>query len=206
MTLIFNKRYTIGSLLIALLLYKCSGANEDERYQNDRYRRAADDARYQANQDAVSRGQPAPYSSVVQLPANQPISANITQSTAVRDDSGFWQNLLMGQLFSNILTRDPHSYVRRYNNDSNEKYLTNTTKVLAEDNLHKSDIKSTPAPLNISHPSVTARSYNLAPPTSSAIKQRTWTSNLKKGWGSSKPKPSSYSYKSTGYPSNRSRH
>ena len=51
-----KKRYIIGALVIVVLLFKCSGPDEDEQYQNARYDRAAEDARYMANQEAISQG------------------------------------------------------------------------------------------------------------------------------------------------------
>ena len=55
-----KKRYVIGVGIIALLLWKCSGPSDEELAQQ-RWDRAADAARYQANQDAESIGQPQPY-------------------------------------------------------------------------------------------------------------------------------------------------
>lgn len=206
-----KKRYIIGGLLVAFMLYKCSGPDEDEQYAEYRHQRAADDARDMANQEAISQNQPAPYAAA---PAGQPIIIN-QQPTATRDDGGFWQGLVMGHLFSNYHTREPQTYTRRYNtqrnvtNVTNVRNVTNVQRQQPVTNTYKSGIKPTPAPQTWSQPSTTARSYNVQAPAPSTMKQKTWATSSSKGWGTSsgsyKTKSTGYTYKSSGYRSSYSR-
>ncbi|WP_333855221.1 hypothetical protein [Leclercia sp.] len=180
MNLPFKKRYILGGLMVAFFLYKCSGPDEDAQYQQDRLSRAADDAREQANLEAVSQNQPVPYAPVAAVPA-QPVIIN-QQPTVARDDGGFWQGLVMGHLFSNYHTRDQQTYTRRYNIQRNVTHVHNVTNVA---NLQHTQ------PVTNTHKSTQSEPTLWNQPGAAVH--------------SSRPQKTSYSYKSSGYrSSNRS--
>lgn len=186
-----KKRYLIGGIVAIVALMKCcSGPSEDEQYQNARYDRAAEDARYMANQEAISQGQPAPYAQS----SGQPVIINNQQPSHSSND-GFFTGLMMGHLFSNHNSGPSYEPSRRtVTNVRNVKNVTNVTNHVAPAAPKK------PKATSWTQPSTTARSYNVQAPAPSAMKNTTWATSKNKGWGST-----TYKSKSTGFKSSRVR-
>ncbi|EMD0638811.1 hypothetical protein VPZ60_004227 [Salmonella enterica] len=197
-----KKRYIVGAIAIVVLLFKCTGSSEEERYQDARNERAAEDARYLANQDAISQGQPAPYAPA----AGQPVIINQQPPTVIQSGGGhdgFLSGMLFGHLFSNHNSGPSYEPSRR--TVTNVKNITNVKNVTQEQPKPKRfDGPANPTTRIKSNtwaqPSNTARSYNVQAPAPSSMKNSTWATTSKKGWGSS----TSYKSKSTGFKSSSS--
>lgn len=196
-----KKRYIVGAVAIVFLLWKCSGNDDELAYTQQRQMRAADDARYMANQEAESQGQPQPY---VVAPSQAPVIVNTPP--AQTSSSHIWDYLMMHTLLNHSNQQPAYQprYQARSRNVTNVRNETNVTNITKN---YPSPASGKSAPLkprslspDYQSPSVTARSYNVAPPPPSSMTRKTWATSSKKGWGSS----TSYKSKSTSFKSSRS--
>ncbi|EFO7976545.1 hypothetical protein H8U31_001366 [Salmonella enterica] len=187
-----KKRYIVGVVVIIFLLWKCSGSDDDEYAAQQRAEQAADNARYQANQDAIAQGQPQPY-------ANAPQQPVIIQQQPERDH--FWDYVMLHHLFNS--NNHQTVYQPRTRSVTNVRNVTNVTNVTRSTSPTYTAKTTRQAPVkqpssNWNQPSVTARSYTVSAPKPSSMQNKTWSTSTSKGWGSSSSyKPSSTSYKSS---------
>lgn len=195
-----KKRYIVLAVLAAVTLYSCSGSDDDEQERYEQANNYAEQQYAQRQQEYAQQQQVQMPTQVAPAPQGPVI---INQQPASGGDHGFLSGLMMGHLFSGGNTREVHHY-----NDTPRRYDTRRTTVnrTVVNNTYNSTSVVKPAPIqpnnlraqkpaNWNQPSVTARSYNVAPPPPSSMTKRTWSTSSSKGWGSS----SSYRSKSTSF-------